>query len=91
MGGHTMGYGRNMAYHLFSCSLWAKNIFWLFNLFFLIEVYLINNIVLVSGVQQSHSVMHIYILFHIFHYGLLQDIEYSSLCNTVEPCHLFYI
>ena len=31
----------------------------------------------------------IYILFHIlFHYGLLQDIEYSSLCYTVGPCCL---
>ena len=28
----------------------------------------------------------IYILFHIlFHYGLLQDMEYSSLCYTVGP------
>ena len=28
----------------------------------------------------------IYILFHIlFHYGLLQDIEYSFLCYTVGP------
>ena len=30
---------------------------------------------------------YIYILFHIlFHYGLSQDIEYSSLCYTVGPC-----
>ena len=45
--------------------------------------------VLVSGVQQSHSVKHthIYNLFHIlFHYGLLQNIEYSFLCYTVGPC-----
>ena len=42
---------------------------------------------LVSGVQQSDSVM--YILFKIlFHDGLLQDIEYSSLCFTVGPCWL---
>ena len=28
-------------------------------------------------------------LFYIlFHYGLLQDIEYSSLCYTVGPCCL---
>ena len=43
----------------------------------------------VSGVQQSDSVLyiHIYILFQIiFHYKLLQDIEYSSLCYTVGPC-----
>ena len=31
----------------------------------------------------------IYILFHIlFHYGLSQDIEYSSLCCTIGPCCL---
>ena len=30
-----------------------------------------------------------YILFHIiFHYGLSQDIDYSSLCYTVGPCCL---
>ena len=30
-----------------------------------------------------------YILFHIlFHYGLSQDMEYSSLCYTVGPCCL---
>ena len=29
---------------------------------------------------------HVYILLHIvFHYGLSQDIEYSSLCSTVGP------
>ena len=57
------------------------------NLFF--EVYLIYNVVLISTVQQSGSYIYeyiyIYILFHIlFHYGLSQDIEYSSLCYTVE-------
>ena len=42
-----------------------------------IEIQLIYNLVLVSGVQQSDS--YIYILFQIlFHYKLLQDIEYSS-------------
>ena len=31
----------------------------------------------------------IHILFHIiFHYGLLQDIAYSSLCYTVGPYYL---
>ena len=31
---------------------------------------------------------YIYILFHIlFHFGLSQDSEYSSLCYTVGPCH----
>ena len=33
--------------------------------------------------------IYIYILVHIlFHYGLSQDIEYSSLCYTVGPCCL---
>ena len=49
---------------------------------------------LVSGVQQSDSVIYIYIyiciyiciLYQIlFHYRLLQDTEYSSLCYTVGP------
>ena len=36
-----------------------------------------------------HTYIHIYtsILFHIlFHYWLSRDIDYSSLCSTVEPC-----
>ena len=33
------------------------------------------------------SFAHIYIIFHIlFHYGLSQDIEDSSLCCTAGPC-----
>ena len=53
------------------------------------EVQLIYNVVLVSGVQQSDSDIHMYILFQIlFHYRLLQGIEYSSLCYTVGPCCL---
>ena len=34
--------------------------------------------------------IHVYILFKniLFHYGLSQDIEYSSLCCTVEPYYL---
>ena len=33
--------------------------------------------------------MYIYVLFYIlFHYGLSQDTEYSSLCYTVGPCGL---
>ena len=46
---------------------------------------------LVSSIEQSDSVMHVYtyILFNIlFHYGLLQDTEYSCLCYTVGPCCL---
>ena len=44
---------------------------------------------LISAVQQSDSVIYIYILFHIlFHCGLSQDNDYSSLCSTVGPCCL---
>ena len=69
--------------------------------FFLIAVQFIYSILLVSGVQQTrfayiyvyiYSLIYyicIYILFQIlFHYRLLQDIEYSSLCSTVNPCCL---
>ena len=57
--------------------------------FFLIEVELIYHVVLISAVQQSDSVIYMYILFHtLFHYGLSQDIEYSSPCYTVGPCCL---
>ena len=42
---------------------------------------------LISATQQGDPVMHVYILFPIlFHYGLLQDIEYSPLCYTVGLC-----
>ena len=35
------------------------------------------------------SCTYMYVIFHIlFHYGLSQDIEYNSLCYTVEPCFL---
>ena len=44
------------------------------------------NFVLVPGVHQSDSVIHTYILFQSrFHYRLLQDIEYGSLCYAVCP------
>ena len=52
----------------------------------------INNVVLISAVQQSDSVcefrMCVHIIFHIFHYGLSQDIEYGSLYYTVGTCSL---
>ena len=61
--------------------------------FIFIEILLIYNVVLVSSVQQSVSVIHIYVykyvLFQIlFHFRLLQDNEYSSLCYAVGPCCL---
>ena len=54
--------------------------------FFLNEVQLISIIVLVSGVQQSNSVIYFFLI--LFHYRLLPDIKYSSLCYTVNPCCL---
>ena len=58
-------------------------------IYFSTKVQLIDNVMLVSGVQQDDSLIHVYILFHIlFHYSLLQDIEYNSLCYTVGPCCL---
>ena len=40
----------------------------------------------------THTHTHIYILFQIlFHYRLLQDIEYHSLCFTVLAVYLFYV
>ena len=37
----------------------------------------------------TYIYVHIYILFSIFfHYSLLEDIDYSSLCYTVNPCCL---
>ena len=45
---------------------------------------------LISAVQQSNT--HIYILFYIlFHYGLLQDIEYSSLWYRNNSRTLLFI
>ena len=46
------------------------------------------NIVLVSDVWQGDSVIYMYFFQIIFHYRLLQDIEYCSLCCTVNLCHL---
>ena len=34
------------------------------------------------------STCRLLIYFFLFHYGLLQDTEYSSLCYTVGPCCL---
>ena len=43
---------------------------------------------LVSGMQQNDSDIYIFFFHILFHYGLLQAIEYSSLCYTVGPCCL---
>ena len=52
---------------------------------------------LVSGIQQSDSVIHkyificIHVLFHIlFHYGLLQDIEYVLYSRTSLFIYFIY-
>ena len=57
------------------------------------SLFLIYNVVLVSGVQQSDAVIPMYVCVTeyisfqmLFHYRLLQDIEYRSLCYTVGPC-----
>ena len=56
--------------------------------FFLIEVQLIYN-VLFQVYSKVFSVC-LCVLFSpvLFHYRLLQDIDYSSLCYTVNPCCL---
>ena len=51
--------------------------------FFLIEVWLIQTAILTSAIEQSDSLT---FFFHIpLHYGLSQDIEYSSLHYTAGP------
>ena len=60
-------------------------------LFVFIEILLIYNTVLVSGIQCKLIQLYtcVYTLFQIlFHYRLLQNIEYSSMCYTVRPCCL---
>ena len=44
----------------------------------------------VSDVQPSDSILYMYIFLILFHYRLLQDIEYSSLCSTVNSLLLIY-
>ena len=60
------------------------------NASFLIEVSLIYNGMLISAVQRSDSVIHMGTFFFkiLFHYGLLQDIEYRFVCCKVGPCWL---
>ena len=48
---------------------------------------MVYNVVLFSGVQPSDSVIPIALLFQIlFHYRLIQNIEWSSLCYIIGPC-----
>ena len=55
---------------------------------YFIEGLLIYSVMLISAVQHNVSVIyiHIYIWQTIFHTGLSQTIEYSSLCYTGGPC-----
>ena len=46
------------------------------------EVELIYKVVLASGIQKSDFLIYFFQI--IFYYRLLQDIEYSSLCYTVN-------
>ena len=48
------------------------------------------SIVLISALGQSDSVIHTFAFFFyiLFHYGLSQEIGYSSPCYTVGPCCL---
>ena len=53
---------------------------------------MIFNVVLVYGVQQNDIHTYVYIIFNnLFHSGLLQDIEYGSLCYTVGLVYFIYI
>ena len=54
--------------------------------FFFFLIYLIYNVVFLSGVQKSYLVLYVFQI--LFHCSLLQDIEYSSLSCTVNPCCL---
>ena len=56
--------------------------------YFLIEAQWIYSAVFISVYSKvSQLYLYLYILFHIlFLYCLSQETEYSSLCNTVEPC-----
>ena len=55
---------------------------------------LVWSVVLVSDEQQSDSIIYVCVCVYsfsgFFHDRLLQDIEHSSLCCTVDPCCLFY-
>ena len=51
---------------------------------------MIDSVILHSGIQQSDSVIHTYVsIFQIlFPFSLFQNIEQSSLCDTVSPSWL---
>ena len=47
---------------------------------FFIKIQFIYKVMLVFGIYQSDAVSHMHTHIILFHYGLLQDIEYSALC-----------
>ena len=58
-----------------------------YNLFIMCQFLLYSKVIQLH--THTHICMYIYILFHIFHYGLSsQDIKYNSICYTVGPCCL---
>ena len=62
------------------------NVLVMYQVFLNVEIELIYNVVLVLY-SKIHLYIYICILFQIlFHFKLLQDIEYSSPCYTVGPC-----
>ena len=67
-----------LCYVAFECEF-----FFFFNF---IDVELIYNVVLILLFRKWLSYTYIYIFHILFHYGLSQDIEYSSLCYRVGPC-----
>ena len=60
--------------------LYLKILSYQFGELFFIEIQFIYKVMLVFGIYQSDSVSHMHTHIILFHYGLLQDIEYSALC-----------
>ena len=60
-----------------------SNVYFIFYIFKnFIKIVLIYSVVLISAVHQGDSVIHVCTFHFLFHYGLSQDAEYSSLCQT---------
>ena len=59
-----------------------------YGIFYFIDVSLTYNVLFISAKQQNDAVIHICSFNILFHYGLLQDVEYSSLSYTGGACNL---
>ena len=57
-----------------------------YGILYFIDLSLIYNVLLISAKQQNDAIIHTYSFNILFHYGLLQDIEYTSLRYTVGAC-----